>query len=221
MALAKLIVLAEIKGIALPFVPLVEAMFNPSQLTFIHTTNWHATPTVASDATTSDWTHGLPANLSLDLLFDTYESELDVRLYTGRVAALIAVRPDLGRPPRCQLVWGRFGIFFQGVLQSLNQNFTLFLADGTPTRATLGCTFQEWREDDERAAVEEQPLAQGTRTLTPQRGESLSSIAAREYNDPSQWRAIADANGIDNPLKLPAGTPLAVPPLRPRRAPRR
>ena len=50
MALAKLIMLAEIRGIALPFVPLVEAMFNPNELAFSQSTNWRATPTAPTPA---------------------------------------------------------------------------------------------------------------------------------------------------------------------------
>ena len=42
-------------------------------------------------------------------------------------------------------------------------------------------------------------------------GETLAQIAAEHYQDPRQWRRIAEANGIDNPLALAAGTKLRIP----------
>jgi hypothetical protein len=56
-------------------------------------------------------------------------------------------------------------------------------------------------------------------------GDTLQSVAYRELGKPAYWRAIADLNGIDDPLRLPAGTVLLIPsladaagPLRPRDA---
>ena len=44
-------------------------------------------------------------------------------------------------------------------------------------------------------------------------GDSLKSIAHRNYGDPNRWRLIAESNGIDNPLHLRRGTPLNLPRL--------
>jgi len=45
------------------------------------------------------------------------------------------------------------------------------------------------------------------------RGDTLSGIAAQEYLDPAQWRPIALANDLDDPLRLPVGRPIRVPRL--------
>jgi nucleoid-associated protein YgaU len=42
-------------------------------------------------------------------------------------------------------------------------------------------------------------------------GDSLPSIAYREYGDPEIWRVVAEANDIDDPLRLRAGTTLLLP----------
>jgi nucleoid-associated protein YgaU len=42
-------------------------------------------------------------------------------------------------------------------------------------------------------------------------GDSLPSIAFSSYGDPTRWRAIAEANGIDDPLALRRGRLLSVP----------
>jgi hypothetical protein len=44
-------------------------------------------------------------------------------------------------------------------------------------------------------------------------GERLEEIAWRYYGNPSLWRALARLNGIDNPLQLPAGRLIRIPPL--------
>jgi nucleoid-associated protein YgaU len=42
-------------------------------------------------------------------------------------------------------------------------------------------------------------------------GDSLPSIVWREYGDPTIWRVLAEANDIDDPLRLRAGTTLMLP----------
>lgn len=42
-------------------------------------------------------------------------------------------------------------------------------------------------------------------------GDSLQSLAWREYGNAAAWRSIAEANGIDDPSRLPAGAELVLP----------
>jgi nucleoid-associated protein YgaU len=42
-------------------------------------------------------------------------------------------------------------------------------------------------------------------------GDSLPSVAHAEYGDPRYWRAIAAANGIDDPARVQPGTHLLLP----------
>ena len=55
--------------------------------------------------------------------------------------------------------------------------------------------------------------ADHTKRMALREGETLSSIAAREYNNCSKWRVIADANNIDDPENVSAGTIVELPPL--------
>jgi nucleoid-associated protein YgaU len=50
-------------------------------------------------------------------------------------------------------------------------------------------------------------------TRTVRRGDSLTSIAAEVYRNPALWRVVAEANRIDDPLRLAAGTKLSIPKL--------
>lgn len=221
MALEKLKILVETGPNA--FGQEIAALFNPNLLTIQKTVNWHEAPGAERDVPASQFTHGNPATLTMDLFFDTYEAGTDVRQHTQKIASLTTVEEHgkIHRPPICQLVWGQAGVFFQGVVESLSQRFTVFLADGTPVRATLGCTFKEWRSDEEEARRQRKESADVAKTRTLRRGDSLSSIAGEEYNDPALWRPIAEANGIDNPRTLTSGRVLAIPALRPGRPTRR
>ena len=42
-------------------------------------------------------------------------------------------------------------------------------------------------------------------------GDTITSIAYRAYGRSGAWRTIAAANGVEDPLALPAGTILRVP----------
>jgi nucleoid-associated protein YgaU len=52
------------------------------------------------------------------------------------------------------------------------------------------------------------------RTYTMVAGDTLASVAHREYRNAGKWRALAIANGIDDPMRLKAGTVLDVPDRR-------
>src|SRR5262245_2050106 len=214
----------------------IKALFNPNQITIQKSTKWDVKPKNESDTAKTQFTYGEPATLSMDLFFDTYsdknnpqvdvrKDKVDGREHTREIFALTTVERvsaqesgELHRPPLCKLVWGKFNISdtFQceWVLQSLNQRFTLFLPDGTPVRATLGCTFRQWRDDETEAKLLNKKSADVVKTRTVRRGDTLSSIAGETYADPTLWRPIAEANRIDSPRALKVGSVLTIPVLR-------
>jgi len=184
-----------------------------------------------------------PETLSIELFFDTYApatsggmlkqtarsvippnpfqkpGSRSVKVKTDEFIKLARVDSELHQPPICHLHWGTFGSgeatgFFVGVLTDVRQKFTLFLADGTPVRATLSCTFTESTTEAHIRAGEVHS-ADVVKTRQVRRNDTLHSLAAEEYNDPSLWRHIAKANGIVNPRDLPPGTVLIIPKLRP------
>jgi nucleoid-associated protein YgaU len=214
MELSKLTILAE--SSPNEFNTQIQALFNPSEITIEQTINWNDNPTSQRDVVNSQHTNANPATLSVELFFDTYEAKSDVRDYTRKVAELarIETHGNMHRPPVCQLSWGAFGVFFQGTLQSITEKFTLFLPNGTPVRATLQCSFKQWRSDSEEVRRLGLQSVDVEKRHTVRRGDSLSSIAALEYHDPKNWRPIADANSIPNPRELQPGTVLRIPRLR-------
>ncbi|MBW4493639.1 MAG: LysM peptidoglycan-binding domain-containing protein [Oscillatoria princeps RMCB-10] len=156
-----------------------------------------------------------PATLTIELFFDTTLGKSgpeDVQRYTKTIYNLTRKKGKLNRPPLCRLMWGKGSVWFlQGFLKQVSKTLTHFLEDGTPVRAKLNCTFEEW-VPPEYKQKSQNPIDDPTRIV--RRGETLSSIAAEEYSDPSLWRVIADANKISNPRAITPGQILTVPPLR-------
>jgi nucleoid-associated protein YgaU len=195
-----------------------EVLFNPTELKLDKSANWPTVPTAGRDTARSAFTHGVPYSLTVDLFFDTYEKGEDVRIYTDEIVKLATIQGDLQRPPRCTMTWGRNDFDgMQWALQSVSQRFTLFLANGKPARATLGCSFKEWRSSKQEALKIKRSSPDVAKARVIKRGETLSSIAAEEYNDPGLWRAIAELNRIHNPRRVAPGQVLAIPPLKPGR----
>jgi hypothetical protein len=155
---------------------------------------------------------GNSRTLTMELFFDTYEQQADVRQYTDQVYGLLGIDRDTHVPPVCLFTWGEFT--FSCVLERVGGRFTLFLADGTPVRATLTVTFKEWLDVEVEVRANPTQSADHTTMRTVLRGDTLSGIAATEYADAGKWRAIAVANGIDNPRLLTPGQVLVIPPLR-------
>jgi nucleoid-associated protein YgaU len=216
MALEKLTLFVETQvGV---FSRVVKVLFNPGQISLDKTVQWKPLPVAERDAVQAGFTHGNATTLTMDLFFDSYEEGVDVQLFTKPVQEMVQVQGELHRPPRCQLQWGLYDFGgFQWVVTKMTQRFSLFFDNGLPARASLSCTFQQWRSGEEEARETAKSSPDVAKTRVVRRGETLSSIAAQEYNDPALWRPIAAANGIDNPRRLEPGRTLAIPALQPGR----
>jgi nucleoid-associated protein YgaU len=225
MGLARLTILVEKAGAQYEFGSAnddsaVAAMFNPSALTLSRTVQWKSQSAAKRDNPEMQYTGGDPISLSIDLLFDTYDtpevSKKSVRTYTDKLLYLTTVEQhgDKHRPPLCRLQWGDNHVFFQGVLQKLDTSFTLFLESGIPVRATCKCAFKQWIGNDSDLRKQDLVSSDVAKIWIVKRGELLPHIAAQEYGDPRQWRLIAEANQIEDPLALQPGMRLLLPAKR-------
>jgi hypothetical protein len=212
MTLEKLIIKAEKNNVE-DFADKIEVLFNPREITMTIPGGkiGQYGLVITEDVTT----------LTLNLFFDTtlkkYPPE-NVQNYTQKIVNL--TQPRIGqskkRPPRCKLIWGTISgkdsiLLADCFLETVTKKLTHFLADGTPVRATLDCSFKEWIEPQKQKKIEN-PIDDPVRIV--KRGETLSSIAREEFGDPALWRVIANENRLINPRKLLPGTVLTIPPLK-------
>lgn len=193
--------------------PPVEVMFNPTEYNLELASNFSSTSLPGLNNPVLQFVHGEAQNLSMDLLFDTYTNErgADVSRRTKELAQALLIDGDLHAPPPVLFVWGSFS--FQAVVERLSQRFTMFLADGTPVRATLSVTFKQYQPIREQLQNPRRTSADKSARHALSSDESLWGLAASKYGEPRYWRLIARHNGIANPRRVRAATVLVLPPL--------
>ena len=192
-------------------------LFNPSEYSIDVAAKW-SEQEKRGQKPELQYTGAERRKLAMELFFDTYEAQTDVREHTVKLANLLVFNKEKHRPPKVTLSWGRgapggaFAEFpFTGVLESLKQRFTLFLSDGTPVRAKVAVSFIQFSLTEEELKKNEAHSSDKTKTYLVKQGDTVSGIAALFYKDPTQWRHIAEANDIENPRQLQAGTVLTIP----------
>lgn len=189
----------------------IEVMFNPKEYVLEKKTPWSEINTFGLDSPPVQFTMGERKRLSMELYFDTSEEKTDVRDYTSKVETLMLVNAQEHRPPILRFSWG--SLSFDCVLEDLVQRYTLFGNDGTPLRAICKVVFKEYATAATQLSNTRRESADHTKRMALREGETLAGLSAREYNDSRKWRAIADANNIDDPENLEAGTIVELPPL--------
>ncbi|AQV00781.1 MULTISPECIES: bacteriophage T4, Gp53, baseplate wedge protein [Desulfococcus] len=167
--------------------------------------------------------------LTFNLLFDvslagssgSSMSVNDVRDLTGPIWRLSENSAD-GTPPICRFVWGK-SWHLPGIITSVAERFEYFNADGVPRRSWMRLRFRRVAEPVAPSVPERRAVADGvtgpygsTRPLESHEvkgNERPDQIAAQCYGDPSLVRALMAHNNIDDPLHMPAGKMLDIPPL--------
>lgn len=127
----------------------IPCMFNPKEYTITKNVNWGQADNSTKDGADLTFGGGNTSNMALELFFDTYYNRLsetvveDVRTYTDKIWNLTYIDESLrdpktkkGRPPTILFVWGKTWLF-EAVIESMEQQFTLFMPNGMPVRAVV------------------------------------------------------------------------------------
>lgn len=197
-------------------------LFNPASYKVSKGAEWSANEGADGD-NAQRWTFKSieSAKLDVTLFFDTYESGKDVRDYTNLLFDLVKVDPSTktatqkARPPFCRFQWGldsKRNTSFKAFVTNVDVTFSLFLMNGTPVRAEAGLALQEVLDNN----VGQNPTTQGTygnQVHLVKPGESLSLIAYMYYGSSNEWRTLADANRLIDPLSLKPGQALEIVPI--------
>jgi hypothetical protein len=197
--------------------PAINALFNPTDYSIGKANQIAEAAVPGLDAPILQYVHGNTRTLDMDLFFDTFEkidtfaAGTDVSALTKPVYDLLLIDPATHAPPICDIAWG--SLTFRGVLDHVTGKFTLFLADGTPVRATLTVTFKEFLDVNALVQVQPTQSADHRKTRVVKSGDRIDTIASDEYGDPGKWRPIAEANNLDDPDQLEPGHVLIIPAL--------
>jgi len=193
----------------------VVALFNPKEYSISKTTNWKNLDTSGRDMPDVQFTTGQRRELSMELFFDTYDTKKNVKEYVQKIEKLMLIDVEKHRPPIVLVSWGENALNFQCVLEQMEQRYTMFTNEGTPVRAIINVTFREIDPNQNGSLVSqgEKESPDHTKIRVIREGDTLQHLAHIEYEDPALWKILATSNDIEDPLNIPAGTVIQVPPL--------
>ena len=165
--------------------------------------------------------------LALTLWFDVTAMASDpfddVRRLTTEVIHFMTPSPIPGDkkklvPPATRFSWGNF--IFDGILEGLEETLEFFRPEGKPLRAQMSLTLGQQKILVTAFTGEGRLPTPGQAPLAPAReGDSLQQMAGRGglsislsvgvsaggSAGGSSWKAVATANGIEDPLRLQRG----------------
>jgi nucleoid-associated protein YgaU len=206
---------------------------NPMSLSISRKTSWRATgsrspggPQAASAALGKSggsvpighgqlqFTKSDPAILTMKVWFDrSFDAggtiDYEINQLQNWTCPTERIKTRAGSPPRITFIWR--SLHFVGVISSLNINYKQFGVDGLPVRAEVTISITENPPHIPGTNPTSGGIS-GRRVHTFSAGDTLHSIAYAEYGNPGLWRVLAEANGVDDPLRITPGTALLIPP---------
>lgn len=194
----------------------IAVLFNPSEYTIERANTYKATAIPGLSGPLLHFINGEADVLSMELFLDDYTDPpppggKTVRQRIDEIAGLLEIDRDLHAPPHVRFIWGHLN--FKAIFEKLSRKITLFRPDGTPARATLNVSFKEYKTLPEFVNEPKRQSADKSKRRVIVGSDTLWLLAAREYGDPAQWRAIAAQNDLDDPRDIAAGDWVMVPPL--------
>ena len=194
----------------------IKFQFNPKELSIQKSARWERKPARnAKKASAPEFAGAETCKLTLEMFFDASDTELGSvvepveELFRCCVPTEDTVANKKAVPPLVQLSWGTI-TSFPAFITSVQAKYTLFTPDGTPIRATCSVSMEEMPGDP----LGQNPTSGALSAHAVHKviaGDSLASIAFREYDDPAMWRPLAEANDIDDPIRLSVGMTLILP----------
>lgn len=184
-------------------------MFNPEEYTVNKDNNFAQMAVPGLSGPLIQFVNGNMQTLEMELFLDVYEQGGDVRDEANRIAGFLKIAPETHAPPVLLFTWA--SLHFTCVLARVSQRFVMFRPDGTPVRARLNVTFNEFIDAEREAREINRQTADFSQVHIVTEGETLSGIAASMYENPQVWRPIAIANEIDDPRSITVGQSLLIP----------
>ena len=219
--------------------PFMDVQYNPENLSVSQSASWNKQSATSGSAVSPiQFQSTSPRVISMDLIFDMTASSVDggdvyslfvVRFQNALIPTIKCTQPapkqsssqngnksesstpnsPAFRPPRLKFSWGN--VEMTAVIKSLKSEFTMFSPEGKAVRAKVSITLEEYLSDIE-AYVPAGDMGgyniKPVKLVQVQQGQTLSALAQMAGMSTG---ALADLNGIDNPMSVAAGTVLKLP----------
>lgn len=196
----------------------VDFQFNPKEVSLTKAAQWKRnTAKGAKSAGPPEYQGPEPSKLTVEMFFDASDTQ-DSSVVTAVEQLLACCVPtsesrqqQRSSPPWVVFHWGGL-TGFPGYVSKVQAKYTLFTTSGVPIRASCQVTVEEI-SGETPAQNPTSGTLHARRVHRVQAGDTLPHLAWREYGDPAAWRVIAEANGIDDPMRLAQGRELLLPAL--------
>lgn len=114
-------------------------------------------------------------------------------------------------PNHVQVAWGT--LIFNGRLQSLSTQYTLFKPSGAPLRARCELSFMGFASNTQANLEANRSSPDLSHSVLVVEGDTLPLLCLRIYGDARYYPEVAAFNGLRQFRRLPAGLRLHFPPL--------
>jgi phage tail protein X len=190
--------------------------FNPKDYSITRAAKWKQNSN-KTGLLPAEYNGPVASSITVEMFLDeTTLEDGDISKKIKELLKRVNPEPDSvtkNKPMACfvRFIWGT-AIEFTGYIDSVAVKYTLFRENGNPVRGTATITMKEFglAEAAQNPTSGSEPGSRAHRVIA---GDTLASIAYREYGNATLWRKVAEANpGVDDPLRLAEGASLLVPP---------
>jgi nucleoid-associated protein YgaU len=194
----------------------IKVTFNPTEYSIKKDISFNEPNIPGLISPVIQFTQGKAQTLNVELMLDTQVSDKsekkDIRKeYIEKLQKLMEIDSDLHAPPPCQVLWG--SLKFNGVLENMDKKYILFSSDGKPVRARVTLSFKEYIPLKLQVKKSPNYSPDRRKLFKMNEGDSIWQMAYEAYGDAGLWREIAEANKIDDPLRIKNGSDLIIPVL--------
>ncbi len=209
--------------VLLPIPTTIPVQFNPSEYKITYQAKYAEKERPKNDNPVVSFGGSPMSKLALRLYFDgesdysdenlsgianSKYKEKDITKALGKISNLTRIVGSTHMPSPVVFIWG--SMKYVGYVDNVSVAYTMFDKEGKPLRAVAEVSIMGFNADiGERVSPFMSPDRTKARTLTED--TNILNIAQNEYGDSREWRRIADANGIIDPLDIPVGQILKVP----------
>jgi len=188
--------------------------FNPESLRLVYANSVDKPAATGSSA--MQYIASSSTKLDVELVFDVSvdPDQSDVRKATENVHYFITPKkaedPTKFVVPGVRFQWGSF--LFDGVVTTLSETLELFSQDGRPLRSKISLSFASQDIKFRIRGIAEASAGAGPGQqphLPVKQGDSVQQLAS-QGGRPGGWKALASANGIENPRLPQVGSLLSV-----------
>lgn len=117
--------------------------FNPSEITIDKSVPWQKSKKPEGDAPELEFSAAEGKTISAEMLLDQDRGDKDVYGTTLTLLKMAEIDSMTKRPPMVTWTWGSQMPVFKGVISDLSVKYTMFMPDGTPTRASVNMKMKE------------------------------------------------------------------------------